>query len=127
MLCWSHHRTDIRVVLSGPGVGQTLNCFTRKYFIARRVKESEGRLSGLVEEVGNVKNDQRELELSVGKGRRDTNQSLETMKEQLGGLVLNKYCQNRWNYSLGRCYYFSLPSETDTWDGAQVVGPYEGI
>ena len=42
------------------------------------------------------------------------------IREQLEGLVLNKYCQNRWDYYDGKCYYFSRPEETETWDGAQV-------
>lgn len=98
----------------------------RKYLlIIRKGNQTERNLSEVVVKVGDLTSNQRELNLTASERKSETIQRLERMREQLGGLVLNKYCQNKWKYAQGRCYYFSLPSETDTWDGAQVVGPVE--
>ena len=35
------------------------------------------------------------------------NQTITSMLGQLKGLTLNKFCQNRWVYHQGTCYYFS--------------------
>ena len=35
------------------------------------------------------------------------NQTITSMLGQLRGLTLNKFCQNRWVYHQGTCYYFS--------------------
>ena len=43
------------------------------------------------------------LELSVKR----SNQTLVSVVGQLKGLTLNKFCQNRWVYHQGTCYYFS--------------------
>ena len=36
-----------------------------------------------------------------------SNQTLSSVVDQLEGLTLNKFCQNRWVYHQGTCYYFS--------------------
>ena len=36
-----------------------------------------------------------------------SNQTLSNVVGQLEGLTLNKFCQNRWVYHQGTCYYFS--------------------
>ena len=43
------------------------------------------------------------LQLSVTR----SNQTLISVVGQLEGLTLNKFCQNRWVYHQGTCYYFS--------------------
>ena len=43
------------------------------------------------------------LQLSVAR----SNQTLISVVGQLKGLTLNKFCQNRWVYHQGTCYYFS--------------------
>ena len=43
------------------------------------------------------------LHLSVTRN----NQTITSMLGQLKGLTLNKFCQNRWVYHQGTCYYFS--------------------
>ena len=56
----------------------------------------------------------------IRKTQTNTNTSLADFREQLEGLALNKYCQNKWRYYDGKCYYFSPPAQTLTWTEAQV-------
>ena len=116
MLRWSSYWTDICTGLCRLEVGRLWASLDRICYvdISRQVNRTERRLGEAVVEVG-------DLTANISLAETNTSQSLERLREQVEGLVLNRHCVNRWNYHHGTCYYFSLPSETETWAGAQVA------